>query len=592
MKQTYSDSDIYKLETQVFWSGGLAADVLKRAASLDAETSSLYEKIFHRRRIEFTAPNPPMAEKLPLDSFQYSDASDVQLSIVVTTRNDLHSHRMVERTQSFIDGLFHLATRFERKIEIVIVEWNPPSDRASLAEEYSFPREHPFASVVIVTVGDDIHQKYKMAELTPLYQMIAKNVGIRRARGNFILATNIDILFSPQLFLDMTSDHLEGGKIYRSHRADICASSLDLGSAAEIIERAPDFLLRTHYQEGPVEPGKVRPKKKNFHDLMATLDIQCTPEDDKLNMSVDGACCFFICWDSLPYLHYQQCGDFQLMHRDDWMRVRGYMELDSFIFHLDSLLALTCYHAGIKEHVFEDASLHYHLDHKTSEEFRPGYSRTNKGKIIRHLSIYDLWAMDRAMTSAGTYYLCNREDWGASGLALETTVATKAPWAANHDATLQEGLKDTGASTLSCYVQIDTGANDAVNKYKSLLEISYDAFENAWIKDIIEDIRIAYDHFSAYISDRFADKRVKIWGTGNRGRYLLLQLQQANIPVAGFVSSDAEQHATFEGYDVQSPAMLDMEQDCVLVASMFATEISETLQDMGAKEGRSFLVAP
>ena len=29
--------------------------------------------------------------------------------------------------------------------------------------------------------------------------MIAKNVGIRRARGEFVLATNIDILFSSEL---------------------------------------------------------------------------------------------------------------------------------------------------------------------------------------------------------------------------------------------------------------------------------------------------------------------------------------------------------------------------------------------------------
>jgi len=32
-----------------------------------------------------------------------------------------------------------------------------------------------------------------------LYQMIAKNAGIRRARGEYVLATNIDILFSSEL---------------------------------------------------------------------------------------------------------------------------------------------------------------------------------------------------------------------------------------------------------------------------------------------------------------------------------------------------------------------------------------------------------
>ena len=44
-----------------------------------------------------------------------------------------------------------------------------------------------------------LHGCYAHAEALPLYQMIAKNVGPLRARGEFLLATNIDILFSDEL---------------------------------------------------------------------------------------------------------------------------------------------------------------------------------------------------------------------------------------------------------------------------------------------------------------------------------------------------------------------------------------------------------
>jgi hypothetical protein len=51
--------------------------------------------------------------------------------------------------------------------------------------------------------------------------MIAKNVGIRRARGRFVLATNIDILFNDELMRFLKSGGLRPGKMYRIDRTDV-----------------------------------------------------------------------------------------------------------------------------------------------------------------------------------------------------------------------------------------------------------------------------------------------------------------------------------------------------------------------------------
>jgi hypothetical protein len=51
--------------------------------------------------------------------------------------------------------------------------------------------------------------------------MIAKNVGIRRARGRFVLATNIDIIFSTELIDYLATRRLEAGRLYRVDRHDI-----------------------------------------------------------------------------------------------------------------------------------------------------------------------------------------------------------------------------------------------------------------------------------------------------------------------------------------------------------------------------------
>ena len=50
--------------------------------------------------------------------------------------------------------------------------------------------------------------------------MIGKNVGIRRARGQFVLATNIDILFSDELAKYLAARRLEPGRMYRIDRHD------------------------------------------------------------------------------------------------------------------------------------------------------------------------------------------------------------------------------------------------------------------------------------------------------------------------------------------------------------------------------------
>ncbi|HEX5272712.1 MAG TPA: hypothetical protein VFW33_19580, partial [Gemmataceae bacterium] len=77
--------------------------------------------------------------------------------------------------------------------------------------------------VRIIEVPPAIHGRFPNAEALPLFQMIAKNVGIRRARGRFVLATNIDILFSDELMHFLKGGGLRPGKMYRIDRTDVDA---------------------------------------------------------------------------------------------------------------------------------------------------------------------------------------------------------------------------------------------------------------------------------------------------------------------------------------------------------------------------------
>jgi hypothetical protein len=159
---------------------------------------------------------------------------DPVLSVVVTSRNDDHGEQPLRRTQLFLNGLIAQCQRHQLRAELIIVEWNPPADRPALAEVLRLPADLTWCPVRFLTVPAEVHAQLPHSAELPLFQMIAKNVGIRRARGQFVLATNIDILFSDELVRYIAEGHLQPGRLYRVDRHDIRA---DVPERAEIDEQ-------------------------------------------------------------------------------------------------------------------------------------------------------------------------------------------------------------------------------------------------------------------------------------------------------------------------------------------------------------------
>jgi hypothetical protein len=149
------------------------------------------------------------------------------LSIVVPSRNDNHGGDLLKRMQIFVTALLQQCLRHRIPSELIIVEWNPPADRPPLAEALRWPEEPGSCAVRFIEVPAAIHRRYRNADGLALYQMIAKNVGIRRARGRFVLATNIDILFSDELMRFIARQQLTTDRMYRIDRHDVTADVPD-----------------------------------------------------------------------------------------------------------------------------------------------------------------------------------------------------------------------------------------------------------------------------------------------------------------------------------------------------------------------------
>lgn len=172
------------------------------------------------------------------------------ISVVVTARNDDHGGNLLHRMQVFVDAWINQTKRHHLDSELIIVEWNPPGERVRLREALRWPEDTGPCRVRIIEAPPEVHDRYRHAAALPLYQMIAKNAGIRRARGEFVLATNIDIVFSDELVQFLASRRLERGRLYRIDRHDVMSDVPVDGTLDEQLAYCRSHVIRLCAREG------------------------------------------------------------------------------------------------------------------------------------------------------------------------------------------------------------------------------------------------------------------------------------------------------------------------------------------------------
>jgi hypothetical protein len=171
------------------------------------------------------------------------------LSVVVTARNDDHGGNLLGRMQAFVNGWVGQSRRHGLTSELIFVEWNPPEDRPRLVDALRWPKELGPCQVRILQVPPELHRRYAHAEALPLYQMMAKNAGIRRARGRFVLATNVDIIFSDELVGFLAQRKLEPRRMYRIDRHDVMPE-VPIDGIEEQLAYCRTHLIRINAREG------------------------------------------------------------------------------------------------------------------------------------------------------------------------------------------------------------------------------------------------------------------------------------------------------------------------------------------------------
>jgi hypothetical protein len=349
-------------------------------------------------------------KKKPTRPLKPPQARRPYLSVVVTARNDDHGGRLLERMQAFLDALLTQAQGAALPLELIIVEWNPPLDKPKLAKALNWPQKAECTSVRIIEVPPDIHAEYQNSASLPLYQMIAKNVGIRRARGEFVLATNIDILLSQELFDFLAQKNLEPDRMYRVDRYDVPQDLPFEKPLPDLLEYCKSHLIRVNKREGT----------KSFVDNSFRWVVP--PRDPKAEY---------------PYvlrapLHTNTCGDFTLAHRDIWRRLRAYPEYDAYSFHLDSIFCYMAHFGGAMELALKPPKVAYHIEHEggwapeKSKEDRLRQSLAQRRIPVLTNAQFD--ALAARMTETQSPVITNCDDWGLGDNALPEKNPLNATW--------------------------------------------------------------------------------------------------------------------------------------------------------------------
>ena len=123
-------------------------------------------------------------------------------------RNDNYGVDFTSRINAFVRSLDYQLEGHRGIVELIVVEWNPLDDRPRLKEILPSVSN---MEMRIITVSKTIHDT--IGHPWPVLEMYGKNVGIRRSRGEYILTTNPDNIFSKEMIAVLISKILDKNSI-------------------------------------------------------------------------------------------------------------------------------------------------------------------------------------------------------------------------------------------------------------------------------------------------------------------------------------------------------------------------------------------
>lgn len=193
------------------------------------------------------------------------------ISVVVTGGNNNYGGHFNERLEASIAHNAGLLTDRRVPCEWVFVEWRPEPDRPltsiRLTQRFGFVRAVVAPPVFHDTICTNPDVKF--------LEYHAKNVGIRRTSKPFVIVTNADIFWGPELADGLATLDADPNVVYRANRTDVREDVPDYQPATIL---KPANHLRRHV---PIPPRYTNAAGDFIAGHRSIFD-RCTGHDESI----------------------------------------------------------------------------------------------------------------------------------------------------------------------------------------------------------------------------------------------------------------------------------------------------------------------
>jgi hypothetical protein len=285
------------------------------------------------------------------------------ISSVCISRNDDYSDNLAKRMT------LALASHIHAFDEVVYVDWNTDFGKPTM-DDVIRERLVPIVGKnisklrTIVVTAEQVRSMQLPSDAQDCCEVLARNVGIRRALGDYIVSTNCDIMYPV-----FNRNNLNPETLIASPRFEI--------DSLEFVDRLYDSILSEsdllNIQRWFVENQKQFRRQEQCHDAYSRI----------------------IC-----------CGDCQVAHRNLWFDIRGFEESMVYRIGADSNVMMKAVAHNFKVNVEFANIVPLHLYHVTSSYLAKTSSQRHNDPVF--------WNELRKTANA--------DSWGFANMEFETKI--------------------------------------------------------------------------------------------------------------------------------------------------------------------------
>jgi hypothetical protein len=244
-----------------------------------------------------------------------------KISVVVMAKNDDYGGHLIHRAKHVLTNLIN---EFD---EVIYVDWK--SEGKPLHEEFINELESTGKLICYTVTQKDIDEVMPQYSNYSIVDVVGRNIGIRRAKNDWVLVTNIDIILK-----NFDTSEFKDNVLYTAARREVSIDEhIQFTDTKELVSHLESKRDSYRLQQDTVINGK------------AVWD-----EGDVWSLVV-------------------ACGDFQFAHKNVWNGIRGFEESLGGRGYADSNLMKK---GAIYFNIEKCFTPLYHLNHTSSKNGKEG----------------------------------------------------------------------------------------------------------------------------------------------------------------------------------------------------------------------------